>query len=126
MKLMESNVTMAMQYLQSKGLCLMPIALATAISSGKAASSGPGSDEGNNGLIGGFISNNNNSSSSSTTSSNSLTGIGTHHTSSDFVIGNLSREGIRSSNCNGAINKQDELKSSSCTPTTARELKAKT
>ncbi|XP_042483727.1 transcription factor LRL1-like isoform X2 [Macadamia integrifolia] len=34
-KLMESNVTTAMQYLQSKGLCLMPIALATAISGGK-------------------------------------------------------------------------------------------
>ncbi|XP_031499829.1 transcription factor bHLH49-like [Nymphaea colorata] len=31
-KLMESNVTSAMQYLQTKGLCLMPIALATAIS----------------------------------------------------------------------------------------------
>ncbi|XP_043720462.1 transcription factor LRL1-like isoform X2 [Telopea speciosissima] len=34
-KLMESNVTIAMQYLQSKGLCLMPIALATAISGSK-------------------------------------------------------------------------------------------
>lgn len=34
-KLMESNVTMAMQYLQSKGLCLMPIALASAISNEK-------------------------------------------------------------------------------------------
>ncbi|KAH9305468.1 hypothetical protein KI387_009872, partial [Taxus chinensis] len=31
-KLMESNMTMAMQYLQNKGLCLMPIALANAIS----------------------------------------------------------------------------------------------
>ncbi|XP_034699706.1 uncharacterized protein LOC117925019 isoform X2 [Vitis riparia] len=124
-KLMESNVTMAMQYLQSKGLCLMPIALATAISSGKAASSGTGSDEGKNGLIGGFIPNNNSSSSSSNTSSNSLPGIGTHHTSSDgnVVIGKLSREGITTSSCNGAINKQEELKSTSYT---ARELKAKT
>lgn len=124
-KLMESNVTMAMQYLQSKGLCLMPIALATAISSGKAASSGTGSDEGKNGLIGGFIPNNNSSSSSSNTSSNSLPGIGTHHTSSDgnVLIGKLGREGITTSSCNGAINKQEELKSTSCT---ARELKAKT
>ncbi|KAH9327619.1 hypothetical protein KI387_007797 [Taxus chinensis] len=32
-KLMESNMTTAMQYLQNKGLCLMPIALASAISS---------------------------------------------------------------------------------------------
>lgn len=32
-RLMESNMTSAMQYLQNKGLCLMPIALASAISS---------------------------------------------------------------------------------------------
>ncbi|MCL7028079.1 hypothetical protein MKW94_030081 [Papaver nudicaule] len=43
-KLMESNVTAAMQYLQTKGLCLMPIALAGAISSKKEASS-PDSSE---------------------------------------------------------------------------------
>ncbi|XP_078166118.1 uncharacterized protein LOC144560750 isoform X1 [Carex rostrata] len=34
-QLMESNVTSAMQYLQNKGLCLMPIALASAISTQK-------------------------------------------------------------------------------------------
>ncbi|KAK9131526.1 hypothetical protein Sjap_012013 [Stephania japonica] len=39
-KLMESNMTTAMQFLQSKGLCIMPIALATAIS-GRKPSSGP-------------------------------------------------------------------------------------
>lgn len=39
MKLMESNITTAMQYLQNKGLCLMPIALAAAISSQKGSSS---------------------------------------------------------------------------------------
>ncbi|XP_009417990.2 transcription factor bHLH68 [Musa acuminata AAA Group] len=38
-KLMETNVTTAMQYLQHKGLCLMPIALATAISTQKGSSS---------------------------------------------------------------------------------------
>lgn len=34
-QLMESSVTSAMQYLQNKGLCLMPIALASAISTQK-------------------------------------------------------------------------------------------
>ncbi|XP_072988253.1 uncharacterized protein [Typha latifolia] len=38
-KLMESNVTTAMQYLQNKGLCLMPVALAAAISNQKGSSS---------------------------------------------------------------------------------------
>ncbi|XP_072992899.1 uncharacterized protein [Typha latifolia] len=37
-KLMESNVTTAMQHLQNKGLCLMPIALAAAISNKKGTS----------------------------------------------------------------------------------------
>ncbi|RLM80529.1 uncharacterized protein C2845_PM12G17690 [Panicum miliaceum] len=38
-QLMENNMTTAMQYLQSKGLCLMPIALASAISDQKGTSS---------------------------------------------------------------------------------------
>ncbi|URE32859.1 bHLH transcription factor PTF1 [Musa troglodytarum] len=37
-KLMETSVTAAMQYLQHKGLCLMPVALATAISTQKGSS----------------------------------------------------------------------------------------
>ncbi|BFG39533.1 hypothetical protein CerSpe_258070 [Prunus speciosa] len=40
-RLMESDVTKAMQHLQSKGLCLMPIALADAISTEKKSSSSP-------------------------------------------------------------------------------------
>uniref|UniRef100_A0A0A9AKP3 Uncharacterized protein n=1 Tax=Arundo donax TaxID=35708 RepID=A0A0A9AKP3_ARUDO len=36
---MENNMTTAMQYLQRKGLCLMPIALASAISDQKGTSS---------------------------------------------------------------------------------------
>lgn len=44
-KLMESNISTAMQYLQTKGLCLMPIALASAISRGKALPSAPVSEE---------------------------------------------------------------------------------
>ncbi|KAF8653107.1 hypothetical protein HU200_062549 [Digitaria exilis] len=38
-QLMENNMTTAMQYLQSKGLCLMPIALASAISDQEGTSS---------------------------------------------------------------------------------------
>ena len=38
-KLMEDNMTTAMQYLQSKGLCLMPVALASAISAQKGTAS---------------------------------------------------------------------------------------
>lgn len=34
-KLLESNVTKAMQYLQTKNICLMPVALASAMSTGK-------------------------------------------------------------------------------------------
>ncbi|AQK82842.1 uncharacterized LOC100192577 [Zea mays] len=37
-KLMETSITSAMQYLQSKGLCLMPVALASAISTQKGVS----------------------------------------------------------------------------------------
>ncbi|KQK19168.1 uncharacterized protein LOC100841109 [Brachypodium distachyon] len=37
-KLMETSITSAMQYLQNKGLCLMPIALASAISNQKGVS----------------------------------------------------------------------------------------
>ncbi|KAM0884979.1 hypothetical protein ACQ4PT_030672 [Festuca glaucescens] len=37
-KLMETSITKAMQYLQNKGLCLMPIALASAISTQKGTS----------------------------------------------------------------------------------------
>jgi len=37
-KLMETSITKAMQYLQNKGLCLMPIALASAISNQKGMS----------------------------------------------------------------------------------------
>lgn len=70
-QLMESNLTAAMQHLQTKGLCLMPIALATAISNGKqkppssasTSSSAIASEERNLG------SSNMNSSSSSSVSS---------------------------------------------------------
>jgi hypothetical protein len=38
-QLMENNMTTAMQYLQGNGLCLMPIALASAMSDKKGTSS---------------------------------------------------------------------------------------
>lgn len=37
-QLMENNMTMAMQYLQSKGLCLVPIGVASALSAQKGTS----------------------------------------------------------------------------------------
>ncbi|KAG6548091.1 hypothetical protein Mapa_010371 [Marchantia paleacea] len=44
-RLMEEDMGSAMQYLQSKGLCLMPISLATAISSTNSRSQGGGSQQ---------------------------------------------------------------------------------
>lgn len=59
-KLMESNVTAAMQFLQTKGLCLMPIALAGALSSKKEASSPDSSDKKKPYFTNGHLPNNNN------------------------------------------------------------------
>lgn len=116
-KLMESNVTMAMQYLQSKGLCLMPIALAAAISNGKvSSSSSPGSASEERKKYGFtkslVVQNTNCSSSSSSSSSNgSLPGVGINHMTSDgnFMIGKLSTAAsIMGSGCNGTF-KQEEI-----------------
>ncbi|XP_026440373.1 uncharacterized protein LOC113339289 isoform X2 [Papaver somniferum] len=59
-KLMESNVTAAMQFLQTKGLCLMPIALAGALSSKKEASSPDSSDKKKPYFTNGHLPHNNN------------------------------------------------------------------
>ena len=134
MKLMESNVTMALQYLQSKGLCLMPIALAAAISNGKASSSsssspGPASEERkkfgftkslvNNDIVHNTCSSNvlvqnSNCSSSSSSSSGSLPGVGINHMISDgnFMIGKLSA-GLMANGCNGTF-KQEEVNTVHC------------
>ncbi|OMO86389.1 hypothetical protein COLO4_21199 [Corchorus olitorius] len=122
-KLMESNVKLAMQYLQSKGLCLMPIALAAAISSGKASSSsssssGQASEERkkfgyNNSLVNNdsiIVCNSRSSHCSSSSSSNgSLPGVGIHHIPSDgnFMIGKLSGS-LMANACNGTF-KQEEV-----------------
>lgn len=104
-KLMESNVTMAMQYLQSKGLCLMPIALAAAISSEKASPVGTAADERERlGLAGCLHQNNSNNSSNS-----SLSGLGPHQMSSNSttLTGKLNKEGLLSSCCNQTVKKED-------------------
>ncbi|KAL9362301.1 hypothetical protein Peur_045086 [Populus x canadensis] len=102
LKLLESDVTMAMQYLQSKGLCLMPIALAAAISSVKASLSGTTSEERkNNGYTNGLVS----------SSSSSITGIDTHPMSNDnnIATGTLSSKGMIVNGCNEVV-KQEVLK----------------
>ncbi|GLT97154.1 hypothetical protein SLE2022_147360 [Rubroshorea leprosula] len=83
LKLMESDMTTAMQYLQSKGLCLMPIALATAISSGKPSPPGTASEDKMKFGFSRSLVHKSNSSSSGSNSSGSLSGIGTQHKSSD-------------------------------------------
>lgn len=82
LKLMESDMTTAMQYLQSKGLCVMPIALATAISSGKPSPPGTASeDKMKFGFSRSLVHKSNSSSSgSNSNSSGSLSGIGTTQT----------------------------------------------
>lgn len=74
-KLMETDVTKAVHYLQSKGLCMMPVALANAISTEKESSPAPGCAENLKNTVftdEGFV--HNASSSSSSNSSSSLPG----------------------------------------------------
>ncbi|XWS26526.1 hypothetical protein CRYUN_Cryun26dG0039100 [Craigia yunnanensis] len=129
-KLMESNVTMAMQYLQSKGLCLMPIALGAAISNGKASPSSlsPSGAVSNflseerkkfgftNSLVNNDIVHNTCSSNClfqnsncSSSSSGSLPDVGIHHMTSDgnFMTGKISA-GLMANGCNGTF-KQEEV-----------------
>ncbi|KAF3439744.1 hypothetical protein FNV43_RR18022 [Rhamnella rubrinervis] len=110
-KLMESNVTTAMQYLQSKGLCLMPIALAAAISSGRESSSSPYSDnwKRNIGFIDSPVHNENNSSLSAT---------GIHHNK-------LCTESNMINKCNAAVSKPQEVHEYTYSTSDARELKPK-
>lgn len=111
-KLMETNVTMAMQYLQKKGLCLMPIALAAAISSGKASSSSTSvSEEWKKFGFSNGVAQNNSSSSSSNSSLAS---------ESNIIIGKPVREAVLINGCNGAVK---QMRNTFCT---AAELKPKT
>ncbi|MBA0864871.1 hypothetical protein Goshw_006837 [Gossypium schwendimanii] len=115
-KLMESNMTMAMQYLQSKGFCLMPVALAAAISNVKSSTSSssssvPASDESKKlGFTNSTLINNTcSSSSSSSNSSGSLPGVGIPHINADgnFMTGMLGSD-IMAKGCTGTF-KQEEL-----------------
>ncbi|XP_044470876.1 uncharacterized protein LOC123199901 isoform X2 [Mangifera indica] len=108
-KLMATNVTMAMHYLQTKGLCLMPIALATAISSGKAPSSSSSASVSEE-----WKKFQNYSSSSSSSNSNSSLA-----SDSNIRIRNVS-EAAMINGCNGAIK---PVRNTFCTAT---QLKPKT
>lgn len=71
-KLMETDVTKAMHYLQSKGLCMMPVALANTITTEKESSPAPDSAENLKNTVftdEGFV---HNASSSSSSNSSSL------------------------------------------------------
>ncbi|KAK1551314.1 hypothetical protein Q3G72_033786 [Acer saccharum] len=124
-KLMESSVTMAMQYLQSKGLCLMPMALASAISNEKVLSPGFASEERKKfGSSNGLVQNNSGSSSSSNGSfPNPNDGIGQMSSEGNIIVGKPIREGIVANayGCNGAVRQGKETNICS-----ARELKPKT
>ncbi|KAF2304223.1 hypothetical protein GH714_028647 [Hevea brasiliensis] len=104
LKLMESNLTTAIQYLQSKGFCLMPIDLATAISRGKAPLSCNGSEEEQkisfaNDLV--------HSNSISRSRNCSFSGTETHQVSNDdnIMTEQLSKGNI-SNGCNGMVKRE--------------------
>lgn len=97
-KLMESNVTTAMQYLQTKGLCLMPIALAAAISNGKSSSNTVSPETKSPFMIspnGGPFSASNHLPSSS------------NESVTENVTWNSTKD-IATNDCNGAVIKQEE------------------
>lgn len=108
---MESNVTTAMQYLQSKGLCLMPIALAAAISSRRESSSSPYSDnwKRNIGFTNSPVHNENGSS---------LPATGIHNNK-------LGTESNMIDKCNAAVAKPQEVLEYTCCTSHAKELKPK-
>ncbi|WCJ42878.1 basic helix-loop-helix (bHLH) DNA-binding superfamily protein [Euphorbia peplus] len=122
LKLMETNMTMAIQHLQSKGLCLMPIALATAVSNAKSSLSSNGSEDKKEvGFTGdGLVHTKSNSNSSSSSSCN-FSGIETGQRSynGNFTSQQLSTKGIAVNGCNGDIKPEEGENNFS------RELKSK-
>ncbi|XP_077240894.1 uncharacterized protein LOC143881601 [Tasmannia lanceolata] len=118
-KLMESNITAAMQYLQVKGLCLMPIALAAAISSEKLSSNTIFSDRKRPGMAnGGLVSPNSGSSSAGTQSSS----YGNENMMRESMARDNSREEVTAHGCNGSVFKQEEVQKSAGS---MKELKPK-
>ncbi|PIA43240.1 hypothetical protein AQUCO_02000579v1 [Aquilegia coerulea] len=102
-KLMESNMTKAMQFLQRKGLCLMPIALAAAISSSKAPPASLSTEGKKSILTNGFVHHN-----------SGQPNIGPGQISSDGetrseenIIGIHSREDFSSNSCSGTSIKKE-------------------
>ncbi|KAJ4952153.1 hypothetical protein NE237_028985 [Protea cynaroides] len=110
-KLMESNVTTAMQYLQSKGFCLMPIALAAAISGGKPSVSPFFSERKKPSLTHGLVPHN-----SSLGTGMGLVSPGGEILTEDNAVGNYNKQGTTINGCN--VVKQEETNTSS----TTREL----
>lgn len=103
-KLMESNVTTAMQYLQTKGLCLMPIALAAAISGGKVSSNVVSIDTHNAPMTHGLVSPNSGPPSSGT----HLPSSSNESVTKESVTRNGNIEGIAGTDCNGAVIKRED------------------
>ncbi|KAG9457605.1 hypothetical protein H6P81_002113 [Aristolochia fimbriata] len=100
-KLMESSVTSAMQFLQTKGLCLMPIALAAAISGGTSTSNAP-SDRKKQFVPFGMVSPN---CSSTTTSA-----VTHPPSSSESGTRNEIKDDVVVSGCNGGIKTEEAQK----------------
>ncbi|RWR95849.1 transcription factor bHLH68-like protein isoform X2 [Cinnamomum micranthum f. kanehirae] len=101
-KLMESNVTTAMQYLQTKGLCLMPIALAAALSGGKASSNALSTET--KSATHGLVSPNSGPPSSGT----HLPSSSNESVTKESVTRNGNIEGIAANDCNGAVIKKED------------------
>ncbi|XP_077236482.1 uncharacterized protein LOC143877993 [Tasmannia lanceolata] len=108
-KLMESNVTTAMQKLQAKGLCLMPIALAAAISSGKTSPNPIFSNRKKPGSAIGLVS----PSSGSPSAGTQPLSYGNESTMRENMARD-NREEITANGCNGAAFKQEDLQKSAC------------
>ncbi|KAK1287990.1 Transcription factor bHLH82 [Acorus calamus] len=104
-KLMESSVTSAMQYLQDKGLCLMPIALASAISSAKGSSAAIPPEK-------------RNSDTTAISSNGFSNGLGNRSLSSGSEASTM--ENLQE--CNGVVVKQEELQKSAYNATDLNPL----
>ncbi|XP_015572945.1 transcription factor bHLH110 isoform X1 [Ricinus communis] len=110
LKLLESNVTKAIQYLQGKGFCLMPIALAAAISSGKASLSCNSPDDKKKIRFNtDIVHDNNGSSRSSSSSSCNFSGTETCQVSYDcnIMTEQLGSKGMVGNGCNGILKLED-------------------
>lgn len=115
-------MTTAMQYLQGKGLCLMPIALAAAISGGKESSLSPYSDNWKRNIgftDGGTINNENNSK---------FRANAIHHNKpcdGNAMIDKLCRGSTMVNKCNDAVAQPQKILEYNYCNSHVRELKPK-